>query len=80
MKAMFGPANTSEGGGISTQPERHLSGQNEINIPSDAFSVKGTIIVGFLSTQHTSFLEYIMAGWLKQPTWHHLRHLPIIHM
>ncbi len=41
MRAMFGSANTSEGGGISIQPERHLSGQNEINIPIEAFSVKG---------------------------------------
>lgn len=41
MRAMFGSANTSEGGGISIQPERHLSGQNEINIPNEAFSERG---------------------------------------
>lgn len=52
MTAMFGSANTSEGDGISTKPERHLSGQNEINIPSDALSMKKTITVGILSTKH----------------------------
>lgn len=41
MRAMFRSANTSEGGGISAQPERHLSGQNEINIPNEAFGVRG---------------------------------------
>ena len=38
MTAMFGSASTSQGGGI--QPERHLSGQNEINIPNEALSVR----------------------------------------
>lgn len=38
MTAMFGSANTSQGGGI--QPERHLSGQNEINISNEALSAR----------------------------------------
>lgn len=41
MRFMFGSANMSEGGGNSTQPERHLSGQNYTNIPNEAFSVRG---------------------------------------
>lgn len=49
MRAMFGSANTSEGGGISTLPERHLSGQNEIKYPQWSFQRE---TVGFLSTQH----------------------------